>query len=139
DMDEMSLQATFPNFLELEHQYGSLIKGLQQTIGDKRQQTGKTVGQFYSFSNGLGTLINKLENELVEKVDIIYDEVTNISQIKEAYENEMNVEPSLRADIVLMTTPHQALSKIFSENEIFHPLDDIPSRSVANVAQIGRA
>src|SRR5699024_2933473 len=134
DMDEMSLQATFPNFLELEQQYGSIIKGLQQTIGDQRQQTGKTVGQFYSFSNGLGTLINKIENELVEKVDIIYDEVTNISKIKEAYEIEMNVQPSLRADIVLMTTPHQVLSKVFAENEIFHPLEDIPSRSVANVA-----
>src|SRR5699024_770854 len=96
--------------------------------------TGKTVGQFYSFSNGLGTLINKLENELVEKVDIIYDEVTNISKIKEAYEIEMNVQPSLRADIVLMTTPHQVLSKVFSENKIFHSLDDISSRSVSNVA-----
>src|SRR5699024_12433744 len=110
-----------------------------KTISEKRKQTVKTVSQFYSISNGLRTLINKLENELVEKVDIIYDEVTNISQIKEAYEIEMNVEPSLRADIVLMTTPHQALSKIFSENKIFHPLEDIPSRSVANVAQIGRA
>src|SRR5690625_988231 len=31
DIDEMSLLATFPDFYELEQQYGSIIKGLQQT------------------------------------------------------------------------------------------------------------
>lgn len=134
NMDEMSLQATFPDFLELEQQYGSIIKGLQQTIGEKRQQTGKTVGQFYSFSNGLQTIIKKLADELVRKVDIIYDKVTNISKVDNGYEIEMKAQASLHADVVLMTTPHQVLSKIFSANAVFSLLEDIPSRSVANVA-----
>src|SRR5699024_12789306 len=39
DMDEMSLQATFPLYLELEQQYGSIKKCMYLTIIDKRKNT----------------------------------------------------------------------------------------------------
>lgn len=134
NLDEMSLLATFPNFYELEQSYGSIIKGLQKTIGTKRAQTGKKSGQFYSFTSGLETLIGNLEADLLDKIDIIYDEVEKVSKVNHKYTIQMHHQPSIEADVVLMTTPHQVIQQVFSEYDVFTPFADIPARSVANVA-----
>lgn len=134
NLDEMSLFATFPNFYELEQDYGSIIKGLQKTIGNKRAQTGKKAGQFYSFKDGLQTLIKKLEADLVEQIDMIHDEVIKISKTNNHYTLKMKHDLAIEADLVLMTTPHHVIEEVFSEDKVFSPLQAIPARSVANVA-----
>lgn len=48
DMDEMSLMATFPNFYQLEQEYGSLIKGLQKTMPKPKKTKEKKQGIFFS-------------------------------------------------------------------------------------------
>lgn len=63
DIDEMSLQATFPQFLELESTHGSIIKGIRQSMPNK-SHTGKKEGQFLSFPNGMETWIHRLQNSL---------------------------------------------------------------------------
>src|SRR5699024_5656462 len=48
DIDEMSLMASFPQFYELEQKYGSVVKGLRETLPKSRASTGKKKGQFLS-------------------------------------------------------------------------------------------
>ena len=67
--EKLSLRATMPRFLDLEAQYGSVIKGMQQE-GKKRRLSQKTTGSgarygmFVTFKNGLQTLIQTLESKL---------------------------------------------------------------------------
>lgn len=134
DLDKMSLLATFPNFLELEQEYGSLIKGLQATVGDRKQQTGKTKGQFLTFKDGFETFIIHLERAIRDKVEIIYNQVTSVSKQNNKYNIELRQEELIQADVVMMATPHDVIANVFSEDDVFAPLHDIPVNSVANVA-----
>src|SRR5262249_36422568 len=65
----LSLQATFPRLAELERRHGSVLKGLAQAARERRaragQQTGRT-GQMWSFREGLGLLIQRLQDRLAE-------------------------------------------------------------------------
>lgn len=132
DLDQMSLFATFPNFYNLEQKYGSLIKGLQQTRERPKADTGKKAGQFLSFKNGLMTLIHALEDAIKADVEIVYDQVTQVRHKENGYQIECQ-EGAFQADVVMMTTPHTVLPKVFSEYDFFEPLYDMPSNSVANV------
>lgn len=134
DLDEMSLLATFPNFLELEQEYGSLIKGLQATVGERKQRTGKTPGQFFTFKDGLETFIIHLQQAIENKVDIVHNQVTSITKMNNHYTIQLKQGEQMHADVVMMATPHDVIADVFSANNAFAPLQDIPVKSVANVA-----
>lgn len=81
----LSLRATMPRFIDLENQYGSVIKGMRAE-GKKRKATQKTTGSgarygmFVTFMDGLQTLVNALENH-VKHVDFHLGEgVTRIEK-----------------------------------------------------------
>lgn len=133
NLDEMSLFATFPQFYELEQTYGSLIKGLQQTIHRPKADTGKKAGQFLTFKNGLQTFVNHLEGAIDEEVTVHYDKVMRIQHEKERYRLTLREGAAIDADVVLMTTPHETLAEIFPAENAFSSLMGVPSNSVANV------
>lgn len=132
DIDEMSLLATFPNFLELEQKYGSLIKGLEQMLPDRKAETGKTPGQFFAFKNGFGTLVEHLAKEIGESAISFQQSVERITSKDGKY--IIHAEEEFEADAVIVTTPHTAVPKIFPEETAFRDLEQIPVISVANVA-----
>lgn len=134
DIDEMSLLATFPDFYELEQQYGSIIKGLQQTREKPKRQTGQTPGQFYAFKNGLDTFVDELKKNIPSDVIHLNHHVSQIMYTNGTYDIQLANEQSLTADRVIMTTPHHVLPKVFQSLNVFDPFIDMPSTSVANVA-----
>jgi oxygen-dependent protoporphyrinogen oxidase len=69
DAEQMSLRATFPRFLELEQQHGSVVRGMMEA-----KKTGSTAlsGQprrtmFVSLKHGLGDLVTALTQRLTEQ------------------------------------------------------------------------
>jgi oxygen-dependent protoporphyrinogen oxidase len=69
--EKLSLRATQPRFLELEQQFGSVIKGLQekskiQNPKSKIEASGARYSLFLSFRDGMQTLINALEKQIPE-------------------------------------------------------------------------
>src|SRR5699024_4026002 len=85
DMDEMSLLATFPQFFDIEQEHKSLIKGLQKTRKTSARQTGKKEGQFFSFKNGLTTLVKALENKIDPGIISLHTGVKEIKQLEDTY------------------------------------------------------
>jgi oxygen-dependent protoporphyrinogen oxidase len=132
DIDQMSLFATFPDFYELEQQYGSLIKGLGQTLPNRSSQTGKTQGQFYAFKDGLDTIVKTLAEELGEDVISRNRKVDKITFENGKY--TIQAGETMEADAVIVTTSHQQLPKLFPEQAYFRTFEEVPSTSVANVA-----
>jgi oxygen-dependent protoporphyrinogen oxidase len=69
DAEQMSLKATFPRFLELEQQYGSIIRGMMaaRKKAPPAPRGGPTRTMFVSLKNGLGELVTALSKRLTEQ------------------------------------------------------------------------
>jgi oxygen-dependent protoporphyrinogen oxidase len=66
DPERLSVNAAFPRLVELEQQYGSLIRAsskLKKERGEKEASAGPT-GQLWSFPKGLGELVDALSEAL---------------------------------------------------------------------------
>lgn len=134
DIDQMSLMATFPEFYELEQEYGSLVKGLRKTTPKKKASTGKKAGAFYSFKNGLETLVNELESQLEKNTVKLNAAVDHIEKKNHGYHLLLSSGEVYKADAIIMSTPHYTIPKVFSQYDLFKQFEKIPSTSVANVA-----
>jgi protoporphyrinogen/coproporphyrinogen III oxidase len=69
DAEQMSVQATFPRFPELEQEYGSIIRGMMAT---KKQAasapaSGARRTMFVSLKHGLGDLVTALTERLTQQ------------------------------------------------------------------------
>ncbi|TFJ93544.1 protoporphyrinogen oxidase [Lentibacillus salicampi] len=136
DLDDMGIMATFPNFYQLEQEHRSLIKGMRKTMPEKKKpkkSSGKKRGMFYSFANGLETLVERLEDVLGDNVSLGVG-VDHVEKKDHGYHVLLSNGDVYRADAVVMATPHDTLPKIFSQYELFDDFRDIPATSVANVA-----
>jgi len=69
DAEQMSVQATFPRFVELEQQYGSVIRGMMASrkAGPSPMRSGQKRTMFVSLKNGLSDLVTALVRRLTEQ------------------------------------------------------------------------
>lgn len=69
DAEQMSLQATFPRFIELEQQYGSVIRGMMASRkdGPPATRSGPKRTMFISLKNGLSDLVAALVHRLTDQ------------------------------------------------------------------------
>ncbi|MFD1361002.1 protoporphyrinogen oxidase [Lentibacillus salinarum] len=137
NIDDMSIKATFPNFQQLEQEHRSLMKGLQKTMPEKtkpqKKSDGKQQGAFFSFANGLETLVERLGEVLGDTVSLGVG-VDHVEKKDQGYHVLLSNGDVYKADAVIMATPHDTLPKIFSQFSLFDAFRDIPATSVANVA-----
>jgi len=67
DPEDLSLEATFPQFLEMEKKHGSLIKAFTQRnsgVGSLKAATGPRYSLFVSLKDGLGSLVKRIQEKL---------------------------------------------------------------------------
>src|SRR5690606_30911720 len=134
DIDEMSLMATFPNFYQLEQKYGSLIKGLQETMPKPPKTKGKATGVFFSFKDGLEVMVDKLTEKLDQDSILLNTKVEHVEKNETGYQVVLGNGDVVKASAVIATTSHQTLPKMFGQFDFLNVLTDVPSSSVANVA-----
>lgn len=136
-IDEMSLMATFPQFYELEQQYGSLVKGMQATMPEINAKRSKkkqaSQGAFLSLKNGLGTLIDALESELGSIVRL-NEQADHIEKKEDGFNILLGSGAVYKADSIIVATEHESVPKIFSQYDFLKVLNEMPSTSTANVA-----
>lgn len=133
DIDQMGLMSTFPQFYELEQQYGSVLKGLRETMPSKRTGTGKKPSQFVSLENGLQTVIDELVRAIGKENIHTEKAVQHISRRADKYSVYMEDGSTREADNVILAIPHQAVPALFNKQEGLRPLQQIPVSSVANI------
>jgi len=144
DADEMSLEATFPRFRELEQQYGSVIKGMRAVQAKARMASkspGSTSSLFMTLRNGLGELIQTLIQRLTDqgvqlKTGSGCREVQGPTQHKEAFQVTLENRTLLTADAVVLATPTFQTAQMI---RVFQPeaagvLDEISYTSTATIS-----
>ncbi|WP_455377251.1 protoporphyrinogen oxidase [Petrachloros mirabilis] len=69
DAEQMSMNATFPRFLELEREHGSVIRGMMaaRKSGQPSRPNKPCLTMFVSLKNGLGDLIGALVRRLTDQ------------------------------------------------------------------------
>ncbi|WP_339233206.1 protoporphyrinogen oxidase [Oceanobacillus sp. FSL W7-1281] len=133
DIDQMSLEAIYPVFGKMEQEYGSVMKGLRKTTSKPVKNSKPAQGQFFSFTNGLQTLVDALEAKL-DTVKILRENKVNHIERKEAgYHLLLDSGEVLAADFVLAAVPHTQVPRMLSKHPALQELYAIPATSTANV------
>ncbi|MBW2108592.1 MAG: protoporphyrinogen oxidase [Deltaproteobacteria bacterium] len=111
--ETLSLRATMPRFLDLERQYGSVIKGMR-AAGKKRKSaqtatgSGARYGMFVTFKGGLETLTNNLKDRVKDFRIAIGTPVTSIEKINgpaSKWRIKTKSAPPVEADGVIIAGP----------------------------------
>jgi len=137
DADTMSVKASFPRFVELEENYGSLIRGMLARM--RTAQGGKTasgITMFMTLKGGLGELVDRIVEEL-EGVSIgTKKNVRGIVKKNTGYEVLIEGEPSLHAHSVVVATPAYVAAGIVKgmDSALSAKLLNIPYASTATVS-----
>jgi protoporphyrinogen/coproporphyrinogen III oxidase len=134
DIDELSLMSTFPNFYQLEQKYRSLIKGLKQTMPKVKTDKNKPKqGQFFTLKSGLRTFIEALEKELN---DVVMKEapVQHVEKDANQYKIYLANGEYIEAAAIIISCPHFAMQKMFSQYTFLAPFKEMKATSVATVA-----
>ncbi|MGY4690473.1 protoporphyrinogen oxidase [Salibacterium sp. K-3] len=131
NMDRLSLQATFPRFVEMEQQYRSLILGMRE---ERPTAGGPKKPGFYTLTKGLQSLVEGIENHLDE--DAVHKNcgLQSIRRKGEQYELVFHDGSRSLFDRVIMTTPHDVTAALLDSSFLQEELAPIPATSVATVA-----
>ena len=78
--ESLSLRATFPQFLELERTYGSIVFGLRKKRGAARSASGARYSLFVTLRGGMQTLADTLTSKLGPAVVRTNTKVVSISK-----------------------------------------------------------
>ena len=145
DAEQMSVQATFPRFVELEQQYGSVIRGMMaaRKTGSSAASAGPKRTMFVSLKNGLSGLIDALVGRLTEQ-GVTFRSSTIVDALRVRshqpgrwkYDIILNDGSALSADSLVLATP------AYVSAELVRPLtpiaggllDLIPYASTATIA-----
>lgn len=142
--EELSLQSTFPRFLEMEQKYGSVIRGLRKGIKMSAESAsrGPRYQLFVSFKNGMQTLIDKASAKIPEGSVRLN---TEIGEIRLGVDPERKYKVcgghfEIGADAVCLTLPAHASAKLIKpmSQPIASELEKIPYTSGMTVNLIYR-
>lgn len=159
DLYGLSLLATFPQFKEMEREYGSLIAGTiaaraaaaasAPSVGGAAASAGSAgsaaklpASLFYTFRNGLSTVIEALERALRASGSEIRlgARVTALDKVASGdapegagYRLRLEDGSALEADQVLLALPAAVMAKLLAPHADVSALERIRYGSVANV------
>ena len=145
DAEQMSVNATFPRFPELEREHGSVIRGMMaaRKTGLPQGSTAPRRTMFVSLRNGLEDLVNALVRRLTEQsVMLRSGAVVESLRVRShqlgrwTYDVMLNDGSALSVDSLVLATP------AYVSGELLRPLtpiaggllDMIPYASTATIA-----
>ncbi|ETT82058.1 protoporphyrinogen oxidase [Viridibacillus sp. FSL R5-0477] len=136
DIEQLSLQATFPELIEMEKEYRSLMTGMKKALSETSHDDSKSIEErsFQTFINGLETLIEALEGRLIDTTILKSVKVESIAKAAHQVTLSLNNKTSIAADAVILATPHLITQKMFAKQGLLQNLQDIPLATVATVS-----
>ncbi len=111
DAKDLSLKATMPQFIEMEREYGSIIKALIARKKKSQQSVGSTSGPryslFLSFESGMQTLIDALVECLPDSCIQLGSQVNRVenSPDGEGWRVHLNNQERMDTDLVCVALP----------------------------------
>lgn len=139
DPEFLSLEATMPQFLELERRYGSVIKGLLARKADRSKMaaqaaSGPRYSLFLSYKAGMETLVRTLSERMPEVQFRLSSPVGQI-QYSRGWKVELQSGTFFEADAVCVALPSHQTACLLAPMapSLAGDLASIPYESVATV------
>jgi len=116
DPEKLSLQATMPEFAEMERQHGSLIKAARNSARQKRRfesnaaATGARYGLFYGFKAGMSQFVSALANQIADGCQLHLDTpIRHVEQRPELQDYVLDTPDELMVfdSVILAVSAHQ--------------------------------
>ncbi len=140
DAENLSLNATFPRFLEMEREHGSIIKALltqkRKAAETSRDTSGPRYSLFQSFIAGMQTLIDTLTEQLSDYIRF-QNCVVKIEKKKSGKSWEVYLDGGevLETDLVCIALPAHQTAKLISvvSPSLADKLSAIPYKSSVTI------
>ena len=144
DAEKLSMQATLPQFLEMEQSHGGLIRGARKAkraAQDKAVESGAGYGMFVTLRQGLSTLVESLAAELpgdgiqlnssVSQIKVTDDQRWEMKLSQE----DLSSQTSAVFDGVVVATPTHVAAQLLqtTSEDLARQLSGIESASSAVV------
>lgn len=139
DTSQLSLQATFPQFLEAEQKERSLILGMLANKRKLPQTEGlpelAKESNFLTYKQGLSTLVNRLEEVLAGQVRILKETaLTTVAKQEQGYELTLDNGDVEQADGLVIALPPPLIASLLADlAPASQLLNKVNYVSVANV------
>ncbi|MFJ7738620.1 protoporphyrinogen oxidase [Lysinibacillus sp. NPDC097287] len=136
DIEQMSMYSTFPQLFNLEQKHRSLLVGMKKSGANflSNEHIAKDKGIFQTFTNGLETLVEKLEESLLPGTVLKGVKVEEIEHGKDnTVQVILNNFTQIKADAVIVATPFNVAQKIFSKQNLLTELKTMKAASIATV------
>ena len=139
DPATMSVRASFPKFVQMEEQYGSLIKGMLARMASMRKGTGpaasskKKVSMFMTLRDGLGELVDSTVKRLEMTTVKTGVNVSEVRQKGSRYEVALEGGGAIECDSVVVAAPAYAAAGLLS------PLDESLSELLKSIPYVSTA
>lgn len=132
-LKELTLSSTMPYLLEYKNQYGSIIKGLEE---NRHVFKGNGDKKFFSFRQGLGSLVDRIEAKLP---DVEFKKGSKVESIDKSadsavpYQLHLADGSLLAADYVVLSTPHQAAMSMLHDESLNEDFAGLVGSSMLSV------
>ena len=104
--ERMSVRATFPQFPELEQQYGSLVWGMLSRRRQMARREKSSYTMFMTLQAGLGEMVQAIEKSIDAVTVIKGHAVTRLSPLQESgYEIGLSDGRKLLTEAIVLATP----------------------------------
>jgi len=138
--ETMGLKSTFPRFLQMEEEHGSLIRGMlarRKMALQWQKKEGPKRTMFLTLQDGLGEWIDCLKERLGDETFCLETKVVGVEKIGEvAYRVKLSDGTFREADAVVFATPSFATAKVIRglDPKLSEILISIPYVSSATVS-----
>jgi len=103
DPQRLSMKSAVPNIHNLEHKYGSVIKGLMKEYSTK-QESGARYSQFVTLKDGMQTLVDAITSKIPDESIKTNQTVKQIKKTKAGWKVEENA-MEYNSDGIILATP----------------------------------
>lgn len=140
DPETMSMRASFPKFMEMEEQYGSLIRGMLERMRKakevQRASSGPRPTMFMTLKGGLGTMIEAIVARLDSSSIRLGKSVSGVEERDGKLIIKMEDGEAIDADSVILSTPAHISSSLLKgvDTGLAGTLSSIPYVSTATVS-----
>ena len=127
---DLSISSTLPYLLDYKNEYGSILKGLEIHQNRFKSKNNK---KFISFKDGLGTLIDTLENNLTDVKILKGVAITAIQKEGQEYVIDLECGGRLVMDHVVLSTSHQAAQQLLDNPQLDVHFNQLLNTSLISV------
>ncbi|MBB6449522.1 oxygen-dependent protoporphyrinogen oxidase [Geomicrobium halophilum] len=136
EMNELSLESTFPQFSYMGKKHRSLILGSRSMAKQRKQSagTGQKSGLFRTFKGGLSVIVDELEKKAREGSIHKQKQLLELTPLENGYNLQFADGTNKEADRVILTMPHEITANVLPSFSAREEMKSLPGASIATVA-----